>query len=561
MSSGEPRPQVFVIDNYDSFTYNLVQLAAAIGAEVEVRRNDKVSLADIEAWRPTHLLISPGPGTPDQAGISMAAIAYFGERLPVLGVCLGHQAIGQVYGAAVRRGAHPVHGKTAAVHHDGSGIFTDVPSPFTATRYHSLVVDEQVPATLVVNAWTADGVVMGVRHRDLPVHGVQFHPESALTVAGEMLLRTFLGVPQRREERDERRRPPQAGGEKGRLPMPNEVLTAALQELVGGHDLSAEQARAVLSEIMAGRANDVQAAAVLTALRAKGETAIEIVGLARAMAEFAETVDFEADIILDTCGTGGDNAGTFNISTTAALVAAGAGAVVAKHGNRSATSNCGSADVLEALGVRIDLAPDQVKRCLQDVGIAFMFAPRHHAAMKHLALVRAELGIRTIFNLIGPLTNPAGARHQLIGVSEASYVEILAEAVKLMGSARNLVVHSDDGLDEITISGPTQVVEVFAAAKDLKRYTVTPEEFGLQRATIAALKGGDAVENAAIVRAVLAGEAGPRRDVVLLNAGAAIYIAELADSIAAGVEIARQTIDSGAASAKLAALIAASQTA
>lgn len=560
MNSGEQRPRVFVIDNYDSFTYNLVQLAAAIGAEVEVRRNDKVSLADIEAWRPTHLLISPGPGTPDQAGISMAAIAYFGERLPVLGVCLGHQAIGQVYGAAVRRGAHPVHGKTAAVHHDGSGVFADVPSPFTATRYHSLVVDEQVPATLIVNAWTADGVVMGVRHRDLPVHGVQFHPESALTVAGEMLLRTFLGVPQRREERDDRRRPPQAGGEKGRLPMPNDVLTTALQQLVGGRDLSEEQARAVLSEIMAGRANDVQAAAVLTALRAKGETAVEIVGLARAMTEFAETVDFEADIILDTCGTGGDNSGTFNISTTAALVAAGAGAVVAKHGNRSATSKCGSADVLEALGVRIDLAPDQVKRCLEEVGIAFMFAPRHHSAMKHLALVRAELGIRTIFNLIGPLTNPAGARHQLIGVSEASYVEILAEAVKMMGSARNLVVHSDDGLDEITVSGPTQVVEVFAAAKDLKRYTVTPEEFGLQRATIAALKGGDAAANAAIVRAVLAGEAGPRRDVVLLNAGAAIYIAELADSIAAGIEIARQTIDSGAASAKLAALIAASQT-
>ena len=556
------RPRVFVVDNYDSFTYNLVQLAASIGAEVEVRRNDKVSIAEIEAWGPTHVLVSPGPCTPDKAGISMEVIAHFGERLPVLGVCLGHQAIGQVYGATVRRGAHPVHGKTAAVHHDSSGVFAGLPTPFTATRYHSLVVDEQMPAALAVNAWTADGIVMGVRHRDLPVHGVQFHPESVLTLAGEALLRNFLGVPGAADdENDGRRRSPAGAGgdEKGRIPMPNDVLTAALKQLVGGQDLSEQQARGVLSEIMAGRANDVQAAAVLTALRAKGETAVEIVGLARAMLEFAETVDFEADIILDTCGTGGDNSGTFNISTTAALVAAAAGAVVAKHGNRSATSKCGSADVLEALGVRIDLTPDQVKHCLQTAGIAFMFAPRHHTAMKHLAAVRSELGIRTIFNLIGPLTNPAGARHQLIGVSEAAYVDILADAVKLMGSARNLVVHSEDGLDEITISGPTTVVEVFAAAKDLKRYTVTPEEFGLQRAAIADLKGGDAAENAAILRAVLAGEAGPRRDIVLLNAGAAIYIAELADSIAAGVEIARRTIDSGAANAKLKALIAASQ--
>ena len=556
------RPRVFVVDNYDSFTYNLVQLAASIGAEVEVRRNDKVSIAEIEAWGPTHVLVSPGPCTPDKAGISMEVIAHFGERLPVLGVCLGHQAIGQVYGATVRRGAHPVHGKTAAVHHDSSGVFAGLPTPFTATRYHSLVVDEQMPAALAVNAWTADGIVMGVRHRDLPVHGVQFHPESVLTLAGEALLRNFLGVPGAADdENDGRRRSPAGAGgdEKGRIPMPNDVLTAALKQLVGGQDLSEQQARGVLSEIMAGRANDVQAAAVLTALRAKGETAVEIVGLARAMLEFAETVDFEADIILDTCGTGGDNSGTFNISTTAAIVAAAAGAVVAKHGNRSATSKCGSADVLEALGVRIDLTPDQVKRCLQTAGIAFMFAPRHHTAMKHLAAVRSELGIRTIFNLIGPLTNPAGARHQLIGVSEAAYVDILADAVKLMGSARNLVVHSEDGLDEITISGPTTVVEVFAAAKDLKRYTVTPEEFGLQRAAIADLKGGDAAENAAILRAVLAGEAGPRRDIVLLNAGAAIYIAELADSIAAGVEIARRTIDSGAANAKLEALIAASQ--
>jgi len=338
--------------------------------------------------------------------------------------------------------------------------------------------------------------------------------------------------------------------------MPNDIVSAALNLLVDGTDLSEEQARGVLVEIMSGRVGDAQTAAVLAALRAKGETAVEIVGLARAMVSFAERVDFEADVILDTCGTGGGGPHTFNISTAAALVAAGAGVQVAKHGNRSATSKCGSADVLEALGVRIDIPPSDVRRCLERIGMCFLFAPTHHPAMKHVAPVRRELGIRTVFNLIGPLTNPAGARHQLIGVSDPAYIDVLADAVRLMGSSRNLIVHSEDGLDEITTTGPTNVVEVFAGTDELKRYAVTPEEFGLERATVDELSGGDAAENAALLRAVLDGEVGARRDIVVLNAGAALYIAEAAASIGAGVELARQAIDSGAALAKLEALIA-----
>jgi anthranilate phosphoribosyltransferase len=337
--------------------------------------------------------------------------------------------------------------------------------------------------------------------------------------------------------------------------MPNDTVTAALGHLVEGEDLSEEQARDVLVEIMSGRVGDAQTAAVLAALRAKGETATEIVGLARAMVSFAEKVDFEADVILDTCGTGGGGPETFNISTAAALVAAGAGVQVAKHGNRSATSRCGSADVLEALGVRIDIPPSGVRRCLERDGIGFMFAPRHHPAMKHVAPVRRELGIRTVFNLIGPLTNPAGARHQLIGVSDAAYVDVLAEAVRLMGSARNLVVHSRDGLDEITTTGPTDVVEVFAGTDEARRYAVAPEDFGLARVKLEELGGGGVEENAAAVRAVLAGEHGPHRDVVLVNAGAALYIADAASSIADGVDLARRAVDSGAAQAKLNALV------
>jgi len=340
--------------------------------------------------------------------------------------------------------------------------------------------------------------------------------------------------------------------------VPNDVISEALQRLSAGRDLEESEARAVLLEIMGGRAGEAQTAAFLSALRVKGETAAEIVGMARAMSELAEKVEVDADVILDTCGTGGDGAQTFNISTAAALVAAGAGVTVAKHGNRSATSRCGSADVLEALGVRIDLAPAQVSRCIAEAGIGFMFAPRHHLAMKHVAPVRREMGMATTFNLIGPLTNPAGARHQLIGVADARYVERIAEAVRLMGSERNLIVHSDDGLDEISTTCPTAVVEVFAGQGFDVRYEVAPEEFGMRRAGLEELRGGDAAENAAILRDVLDGAAGTCLDIVLLNAGAALFIAEAAGTIAEGVDAARAAVASGAARAKLHALVAVS---
>jgi anthranilate phosphoribosyltransferase len=337
--------------------------------------------------------------------------------------------------------------------------------------------------------------------------------------------------------------------------MPNDLISDALTHIATGRDLTADEARDAVFEIMGGRAGEAQTAAFLSALRVKGESTQEIVGMARAMIELAEKVQVDADVILDTCGTGGDGAGTFNISTSAALVAAGAGATVAKHGNRRATGTCGSADVLEALGVAIDLTPKQVSRCIAEAGIGFMFAPRHHLAMRRVAAVRRELGMATTFNLIGPLTNPAGARHQLIGVADARYVQRIAEAVRLMGSERNLLVHSRDGLDEISTTCPTAVVEVFAGQGSDARYEVTPEEFGMRRARLEDLCGGDAAENADHVLAVLDGVAGSRLDVVLLNAGAALYIAEVAASIASGVEKARAAVASGAARAKLDALV------
>lgn len=335
--------------------------------------------------------------------------------------------------------------------------------------------------------------------------------------------------------------------------MTNDVVTRAIDAVCAGDHLTSDHAAAVLAEIMEGRAGEVQTAAFLIALRAKGETVPELVGLARTMRALATPVEtFRVDLV-DTAGTGGGPS-TFNVSTTAALVAAAAGCAVAKHGNRSSTSRCGSADLLEALGVRIDLSPEQVGRCIDEIGFGFMFAPRHHAAMAHVVPVRKALGVRTIFNFLGPLTNPAGADRQLLGVSDRHYQETIAEALVGLGSVRAMVVAADDGVDELSISARTRVIEV--AEGGTEEWFVEPGDLGLATAELEEVAGGSPEENAAASRAVLAGEPGPRRDLVLLNAGAAIYLGGRAESLAAGVELAAGTVDAGAAREQLERLVA-----
>ena len=313
---------------------------------------------------------------------------------------------------------------------------------------------------------------------------------------------------------------------------PNEIVTAALDAVASGRDLDADGAAAVLAEIMRGDVSHTQTAGFLIALRTKGETVEELAGLARTMREFAVAVRASAPGLLDTAGTGG-GASSFNVSTTAALIAAGAGCPVAKHGNRSATSLSGSADVLEALGGRIDLGPDEVARCIDEVGFGFIFAPAHHQATRHVIGVRRELGVRTVFNLLGPLTNPAGATRQLVGVSDAGHLETIAGALVLLGVERALVVAGEDGLDEISAAAPTRIVEVAHGA--LHAYTVTPAQLGIAGAG-AGPHGGTPQENAAVTRAILAGEHGPHRELALANAGAAIYAAGAAGTLAQGVD-------------------------
>ena len=318
-----------------------------------------------------------------------------------------------------------------------------------------------------------------------------------------------------------------------------------------------------MSEILAAKCTDAQIAAFLVALHMKGETVEEIVGFAEAIRGAAtplplanSIVDVTGtgrDALVDTCGTGGDASGTFNISTATAFVVAGAGVRVAKHGNRSVTSKCGSADVVEALGIKIDLPPAILAACLADVGIAFLFAPAMHSAMKHVQTARRELRLRTVFNLLGPLTNPAHASAQVVGVYSVDLVEKLAEALSMLGLRRAMVVHGLDGLDEITITGPTRIAEVNNGS--VRTCEITPEEFGMKRASLEDIAGGDAVANAAIIREVLNGRRSPKRDVILLNAAAALVVAGKADHLAQAVPLAAKSIDSGAAAQKLAALL------
>ena len=351
--------------------------------------------------------------------------------------------------------------------------------------------------------------------------------------------------------------------------MTSPIIADAVRALVERRDLSRVEAAGAMDAIMSGAATNAQIAAFLVALRMKGETVEELIGFAQVMRqkvvrvrtrgdEVAGLTGTDREMLIDTCGTGGDASGTFNVSTATAFVVAGAGLKVAKHGNRSSSTLCGSADVVEALGISLELTPAQVGRCIDEIGIGFMYAPLLHTAMKHVMPARREIGVRTVFNLLGPLTNPAGANAQLIGVASAGLTEPLARVLAELGTIRAFVVHGADGLDEISNTGESQISEVHEGVVRSSR--VRPEDFGLPRATIRDLRGGDRGENAQIIRRVLGGEPGPRRDIVLMNAAAALVAGGKARDLKEGVGMASQSIDSGAAASKLAALVERSQS-
>lgn len=570
---------ILLIDNYDSFSYNVYQLTASIDPDVQVIRNDEKTAEEIEAMHPSHIILSPGPGRPADAGVCEDVIRRFAGRIPILGICLGHQAICEVFGADVTYASQLMHGKQSVVKRDmDSVLFAGMGREITVARYHSLAAaPESIPDALRVTAVTEQGEIMAVEHRQYPIYGVQFHPESILTPKGRSIMENFLRYagktgkskdipeeiqsgnhPEPQELQDgktgtetpqETAGPAEMKAEKksGRAIGGEEdkMIDRAIVKLTKKEDIGYDMAKQVMNEIMDGEASEVQKSAYLTALAMKGETIEEITGSAEAMRSHALPVSHDLEV-MEIVGTGGDGSDSFNISTTAALIISAAGVPVAKHGNRAASSKSGAADCLEALGVNISQEPEKAEKLLRDSGICFFFAQKYHTAMKHVGPIRRELGIRTVFNILGPLTNPANPSMQIMGVFDESLLDSMAHVLSNLGVKKGMVVYGEERLDEISICGPTKVC-MFKGDK-FRHHTITPEEMGLNRYAKEELKGGTPEENAAITRAILSGEEkGAKRDAAVINAGAALFVAGKAPGLKEAAKLAREMIDSGRA--------------
>lgn len=535
---------ILLIDNYDSFTYNIYQYAGEIDPEIQVVRNDQITVDEIREMKDLKaIILSPGPGYPKNAGITEEVIRTLGGEIPILGICLGHQAIGEVYGGDVVLAGELMHGKMSEIEIDTENpLFDGLDSKIYAARYHSLILDRKsLPEELKVIGRDREGQIMAVCHKTYPVYGIQFHPESVLTEMGRKILENFIcGIAKIGEKKEK----------KGNTSMMNqETLKPYLAKIVDGKHLTTEESYKAMDCIMSGNATEAQIGSFLTGLRMNKETPEEITGFAKVMRAKAAVVPEETEAI-DIVGTGGDLANSFNISTTSSFVIAAAGAKVAKHGNRSVSSKSGAADVLEALGAKIGLSPEKNKECLDQIGAAFLFAQTHHGSMKYAGPVRAQLGVRSVFNILGPLANPAMTNYIVLGVYEKELLRPMADVMKNLGVKRALIVYGNDRLDEISISSTTSVCEI--NGQEIREYTIHPEELGLKLYSKEEIAGGTADENALITRDVLSGkQKGAKRDIVLLNAAAALYTIGKAKDFKAGIDLAREMIDSGRALKKL----------
>lgn len=538
---------ILLIDNYDSFTYNLYQAIGVLNSNITVARNDEITIEEIEKMAPQAIIVSPGPCYPKDAGISVEAIRHFSGKVPILGVCLGHQSIAEAFGGKIVHAKEQLHGKQTDINlNNANPLFKDLKPVIKAARYHSLIVEnETFPECLQVIATDDMGQIMALCHREHKTYGVQFHPESILTDVGTVIIKNFLHDIAGIEV---------AYTASASLPDSERVeLKPFIAKVIDGNHLTQEEARQAIDIIMSDRATNAQTAALLTAMRMNVETPEEITGCALGMRGKMTVVPHDMPV-LEIVGTGGDLANSFNISTTSAFVISASGQPVAKHGNRSVSSKSGAADVLESLGVKITSTPESASACINEIGISFLFAQSYHKAMRFVGPVRAQIGIRTVFNILGPLTNPARAEYNVIGVYEERLIEIVANVLKNLGVKHSLVVHGDDGLDEFSISSGTTVCEINNG--EITKYNVTPESVGLKRAKKEDIVGGDAKENAAVTLGILKGViTDAKRDIVLLNSGAALYVSGKAESIAEGVKLAQQTIDSGKALEKLNELI------
>ena len=513
---------ILLIDNYESFTYNIAQAIAQLGHTLKVVRNDRITLDEIAALSPTHILIGPGPRTPSEAGISIAVVQHFCGKIPILGICLGHQAILAAFGTPIVNAKHIVHGKVESIDHHGKGLFRHIPPKVKVARYHSLVGQrERIGEDFIIAATSEDGDVMAVEHKEYALMGLQFHPESIGTEHGMQMLQNFLHY--RRE---------------------NPPTQAYLQKILRLESLNFKEAYHIMDEITEGALTDAQIGALLSLLEVKGVSGEELAGFASLLKKKALSfrVLDSHDKRLDIVGTGGSAQKTFNVSTTAALLLASGGVHVIKHGNRAVTSKSGSADLLQGLGIDTNLSAEQSLAMYREHGFAFLYAAKYHAALRFASPARKSLGFRTAFNLVGPLSNPANVTHQLIGVFDRRYTEIMAESLSILGIKRALVVSGFDGYDEISLCAPTHITEL----KDgnIKSFDFTPLEVGLDYVDSSLLAGGSVEKNTRITMDIFRNLPSPKLDLVALNMGAALYLYGQAQSIAEGFFAAKDIIAS-----------------
>lgn len=512
------------VDNKDSFTFNIVQsLERVSGDKVEVFRSEECTVADIEAAKPTHIVIGPGPGTPQEAGISIEAIRYFAGKLPVLGICLGHQAIGAAFGANIVGAKYIRHGIVEEMTCDGRGLFRNIGKSGKYTRYHSLVIEEaSLPADFEVTCRAKDGDIMGIRHKEMIIEGVQFHPESIASEHGDSIFKAFLNY--RRE---------------------NLNVSEYLNQLIAGKDLSEEQAMLFMENVTDGTMDERIMAAILVAMAAKGVATAEMIGCARVLLRKKTTFPCQKKGLAEIVGTGGDGKGSFNISSLSALVAASCGVPMAKHGNRAVSSKSGSADFFENLGINIMAKPEKTAKLVEKTNFGFLMAPVYHAAMRFAGPVRKALGIKTIMNVLGPLLNPAGAEYELLGVYSEDLLKDYAHAAKSLGAKRVMVVHSRDGYDEISPCVPTDVYQIDEKGNE-NRYVIDPAKFGISDCSEDELFGGNGADNAALAMEVLNG--GGRKTIkaaVGLNAGAVLYLYGKAKNLKEGYDMAVAAMENG----------------
>ncbi|MDK2865789.1 MAG: anthranilate phosphoribosyltransferase [Clostridiales bacterium] len=522
-----------LIDNYDSFTYNLSDMLRRLKCEVEIRYNDQVDVEDIEAENYEAIIISPGPSHPKNAGNIIKIIQNFYNKMPILGICLGHQAIGAAMAMEVNRCPKIMHGKVDRIQHTDDQIFEGIPDAFEAVRYHSLVIDHNASSDVLkpIAHASSDSEIMAIRHIDYPVYGFQFHPESYETKVGEQLMTNFIKITERHNS--------------------EKHIDAS------SHLKAMSEATLLADDVLNFRMPKATIIKYLETMRDRGETTAEIAGFAKAMKANALKLSGHYQQIGDTCGTGGDCLHTYNISTGCAFVLAAAGIPIAKHGNRSVSSLCGSADVLEALGANIALTPNQANDVLSDAGIVFLFAQKFHPKMKDIMPIRKAITGPTVFNIVGPLSNPAPLTHQVIGVYREDLMAPMLESMKDLGVNGCATIHGYGGMDELSLAGENKVM-IYRDGK-IQKMMLDPKLYGFPVIDNEAIRGGDAKHNAAALKAAFQGQHDALEVVIALNAGFALYVFENVETLEAGFEKALNLIHTGAALSTMNRYITASQ--